>query len=368
MCRIQEARGDFGEALALAGALGDARLEASLLLEDATALDWAFEFEESARRVGEARPLVEAQRSPELSLRLRVAEGRSLWRRGRLDESIAELAACAERAAALGDYDARVLALLMLSFQLSSAGRREEAESVFRDLIALLTAAGDGFHLCAAYINRIAMWAWRWSLPGAVDDLRRAVDLAREIGNPSLEKMASYNVAVLLHWSDRQREALALARRARWLEEQSSERPMPQTAILIGQIHLALDEYDQADQLVLWIDRSCALGPGDIPDYTLLRLVLSEVGVRPASSSSLSWSEAVQLAKDQPFVEVTLLFFYWRARMALRRGHTTEAGEALASARERRGDSPMWLSRFAELERALDGASRTPDVHPTLSP
>ncbi|MGK3987158.1 protein kinase [Sorangium sp. So ce136] len=367
MCRIQEARGDFGDALALAGALGDARLEASLLLEDATALDWAFEFEESARRVGEARPLVEAQRSPELSLRLRVADGRTLWRRGRLDESIAELAACAERAAASGDYDARVLALLMLSFQLASAARREEAESVFRDLIALLTAAGDGFHLCAAYINRIAMWAWRWSLPGAVDDLRRAVDLAREIGNPWLEKMASYNVAVLLHWSDRQREALALARRARWLEEQSSERPMPQTAILIGQIHLALDEYEQADQLALWIERSCALGPGDIPDYTLLRLVLSEVGVRPASSSSLSWSEAIQLAKDQPFVEITLLFLYWRARTALRRGHTAEAAEALACARERRGDSPMWLPRFAELERALDGASRTPDVHPTLS-
>ncbi|WP_437964380.1 protein kinase [Sorangium sp. So ce260] len=367
MCRVQEARGDFGEALALAEALGDAHLRATLLLEDATALDWAFDFEESARRVEEARPLVDAERSPELALLLRVAEGRTLWRRGRLEESIAELTDCAGRAAASGDYDARVLALLMLSFQLASAGRREEAERAFGDLITLCSAAGDRFHLCAAYINRIALWAWRWSLPGAVDDLRRAVDLAREIGNPWIEKMASYNVAVLLHWSDRQREALALARRARWLEEQASERPMPQTAILLGQIHLVLDEYAQASQLVEWIDRSCVLGPGDVPDYTLLALVLSEVGLRPASSSSVSWSEAIQLAKEQPFVEITLLLLYWRARMALRRGHTAEAAEALATARERRGESPMWLSRFGELERRLEEAPPAPDVRPTLS-
>ncbi|WP_434041722.1 MULTISPECIES: protein kinase domain-containing protein [Sorangium] len=358
MCRIREARVDFGDALALARALGDAHLEATLLLEDATALDWAFEFEESARRVAEARPLVEALGSPELSLRLRVAEGRTLWRRGRLEEATAELAACAERAAASGDYDCRVLALIMLSFQLAAAGRREEAERTFSALIALATDAGDRFHLCTAYTNRTALWAWSWSLPGAVDDLRRAVDLAREIGNPWVEKAASYNVAVLLHWSDRQREALALARRARWLEEQSSERPMPQTAILIAQIHLALDEYEQANQLALWIERSCVLGPGDVPDYSLLQLVLSEVGVRPSSSSSLSWSAVAQLVKDQPFIEITLLLLYWRARTALRRGHTDEAAEALAGARERRGDSPMWLSRFGELERALNEASR----------
>ncbi|AUX34765.1 MULTISPECIES: serine/threonine-protein kinase [Sorangium] len=365
MCRLKEARRDFGEALALAEALGDAHQRASLLLEDATALDWDFDFEASARRVDEARPLVDAARSPELALLLRVAEGRTSWRRGKLEASIAELTDCAEQAGASGDYDARVLALLMLSFQLASAGRREEAERAFGDLIALLTAAGDRFHLCAAYINRIALWAWRWSLPGAVDDLRRAVDLAREIGNPWLEKMASYNVAVLLHWSDRQREALALARRARWLEEQASERPVPHTAILLAQIHLVLDEYEQASQLALWIARSCVLEPGDVRDYALLELVLSEVGLRPAGSSSLSWDEAIALARDQPIVENTLQLFYWRARMALRRGHTGEAEESLASARALRAASPMWLSRFGELERRLEEASRT-DVRPTL--
>ncbi|WP_437275064.1 protein kinase [Sorangium sp. So ce375] len=362
MCRVREARGDFGDALALAEALGDARARASLLLEDATALDWAFEFAASARRVEEARPLVDAQGSPELALRLRVAEARTSWRRGRLEEAIVELAACAERAAAAGDYDARVPALNMLSFQLASAGRREDAERASGDLIALVTAAGDRFHLCGAYINRIALWGWRWSLPGAVDDLRRAVDLAREIGNPWLEKMASYNVAVLLHWSDRQREALALARRARWLEEQASERPMPQTAMLLAQIHLALDEYEQASQLALWIQRSCALEPGDLAEYGLLELVLSEMGLRPAPQPSLSWGEAIRLAKDQSIAEQTLMFLYWRARMALRRGHLREAEEALASAREHRGESPLWLSRFVELARGLAERSWAPDV------
>ncbi|WP_437708258.1 protein kinase [Sorangium sp. So ce448] len=370
MCRVREARSDFGDALALAEALGDAQARAGLLLEDATALDWAFEFEASARRVEEARPLVDtyAQASPELALRLRVAEARTAWRRGRTEEAIAELTACADRAAASGDYDARVLALIMLSFQLASAGRRDEAERASGDLIALVTAAGDRFHLCGAYINRIALWAWRWSLPGAVGDLRRAVDLAREIGNPWLEKMASYNVAVLLHWSDRQREALALLRRARWLEEQASERPMPQTAMLLAQIHLALDEYEQASQLVQWIQRSCALEPGDLTEFSLLELVLSEVGLRPAPPSSLAWGEAIRLVKDQSIAEQTLMFLYWRARMALRRGHLREAEEALASAREHRGESPLWLSRFVELERGLAEPSRAraPDAHPAV--
>ncbi|KYF55129.1 hypothetical protein BE08_38995 [Sorangium cellulosum] len=90
----------------------------------------------------------------------------------------------------------------------------------------------------------------------------------------------------------------------------------------------------------------------------MLRLVLSEVGVRPADPSSLSWSAAIQLAKELPFVETTLLLLYWRALTALRRGHIDEAAEALAAARDCRGDSPMWLSRFGELERALDEASR----------
>ncbi|WP_437670051.1 protein kinase domain-containing protein [Sorangium sp. So ce131] len=368
LCRVQEARADFGDALSLAESLGDARLTATLLLEDATALDWAFEFEASARRVEQARPLVEAERSPVLELRLRVAEARTLWRRGRLEESIAELTACAERAAELGDYDARVLALMMLPFQLASARRLEESEPAFRQLIDQLTAAGDLFHLCAAYINRIALWALRWSLPGAVDDMRRAVDLARELGNPWLEKVASYNVSVLLYWSDRQREAQALARRARWLEEQSSDRPMPQTAILLAAIHLSLDEYEEANHLVDWVERSCELGPRDMPDYALLRLVLSDLGLRPHSPPPPTWSEAIQLAREQLSIETMVRMLYWRARVALRQGRSDEARGALASAREHRAECPMWLPRFDELERALADLPRSPDAPPTLSP
>ncbi|AUX45090.1 protein kinase [Sorangium cellulosum] len=362
MCRIQEARADFGDALALAESLGDVHLRATLLLEDATALDWAFEFEASARRVEEARPLVEAERSPELELRLRVAQGRTSWRRGRIEESIAELTVCAERAAELGDYDARVLAQLMLLFQLAFSRRLEEAESVFRELSALLTAAGDLFHLCAAYINRIVLWGSRWYLQGAVQDLRRAVDLAREIGNPWLEKMASYNVAVLLYWTDRQREALALTRRARWLEEQSSERPMPETAILLAAIHLELDEFEEANRIVSWIEQSCALWPGDMADYALLRLVLTEMGVRPATPPPPTWDEAIALAERHLPIEITMRLLYWRARLALRRGRIDEARDALAGARDRREECPLWLPRFDELESALTHALQGPAV------
>ncbi len=368
MCRVQEARSDFGDALALAEALGDAQARASLLLEDATALDWAFEFEASARRVEEARPLVDAQG---LARALAAPPGRR-W---------SHLLASGEDRG--GDHGAhRVRRSRRRAGRLRRArpcpehagvpARERRSPRGRRARLRGSDRPGHGGRRSISPLRGVRQPASGCGPGGGRCRARSATcaapsDLAREIGNPWLEKLASYNVAVLLHWSDRQREALALLRRARWLEEQASERPMPQTAMLLAQIHLALDEYEQASQLVSWIQRSCALEPGDLAEFTLLELVLSEVGLRPAPQPSLSWGEAIQLAKDQPIAEQTLMFLYWRARMALRRGHVREAEEALASAREHRGDSPLWLSRFVELERTLEETSRTPDVRPAVS-
>ena len=349
--RVREAREDFAGGLALARALGDAPLAATLLLEDATALDWAFEFDESARRVEEARRIIAGLCSPGLALRLRIADGRTAWRQGQTEASLRILGECVERAASSGDGEASLMALMILPFELACAGRLEEAEARFDEVIALVTASGDLFHLCGVYINRIALWIGRWSLPGAVGDLRRAVDLAREIGNPWLEKLASYNVALLLHWSDRQPEALALARRARLLEERSRERPVAYTALLLAEILIALDQHDEAAPLVSWVEQTCPPEPADLPRYHMLQLVLREAGAAVTGATPPPWDEVLRRAEGQLSVETALRLLYWRACLAVRGGRLEEAALALEAARARRGPCPLWLSRFDALER-----------------
>jgi tetratricopeptide (TPR) repeat protein len=352
--RAGEARADFAAGLSLAEALGDRELAAHLLLEDATALDWLYELDESARRVEEARPLVLEQGSAALMARLQIADGRTAWRQRRLEESIELLSKGVEGARAVGDHDARIVGLLILSFELACAGRLDEAEVRFDEVIALVTVTSDLLHLCTAYANRVALWIGRWSVPGAVEDLRRAVDLAREIGNPWLEKIASHNVALLLYWSDRQAEACALARRARWLEERAVDRPPQDTTLLLSEILLALGDHEEAARLVAWIERSCAPGPGDLPGYYMLQLVLTEIGLRPAIPSGPTWEEVARLSEEAQLpVEPALTLLYWRARMALRGRRLDEAAAALDAARARRGGCPMWLPRFADLEREL---------------
>ena len=351
----REARADFAAALAIATALGDRRLAAHLLLEDATALDWMYDFDESARRVEEARPLVQGQAAPALEAWLLIADGRTAWRKGRQEASIRLLDEGIQRAVAAHDHDAEVVGLLILSFELACSGSLDEAEARFDEVIARATAAHDLLHLCTAYTNRIALWIGRWSVPGAVRDLRRAIDLAREIGNPWLEKLASYNVALLLHWSDRQPEALVLARRARWLEERSAERPLHYTALLLAEILISLGEYEEAGGLVSWVERTCPPGPSDVPCFHMLQLVLSEVGIRPMSAPAPGWDEVTRLAQPSLSVEGMLRLLYWRARMAVQGGRREEAAQALDAARLRRAQCPMWLSRFESLEREAAG-------------
>ncbi|WP_235880006.1 serine/threonine-protein kinase [Polyangium aurulentum] len=355
VARVGEALADFAEARRIAEGLGDRAMVAEVLLEEATALDWSRQISASIEKVEEARPLVREIGSGALQLRLAVADGRSAWRKGQMAESIELLERAVAEAAEAHDHEPHVIGLLILSFQLASAGRLAEAAARFDEVIALSNAEDDLPHLGAAYGNRVALWMAKNEPAGAVDDLQRAIEIARQVGNPTLERVAAYNVAMLLLWADRPAEALPIARRARLLEERFGDRPVPSCSLLLARILLFTDEVEEARTLVAWVDERCPPSPTD-PDvkpyivayHRMLKLVLDGA----AGADGAGWDEALAFS-DNLTVEEVLEISYWRTRGALAAGRRREAEEALALAAERRGNCPMWRDRFTELESGL---------------
>lgn len=356
--RIREALDDLRAARELAGKLSDQVLSADLLLDEATALDHASDFAESARRVDDARPLVEQLGDPQLELRFLCALGRSYVRHGKTMEAVALLSRSADRAKESGDYETRVIALLVLSPILVAAGRLDEADGRFREVLELCTEAEDRLHLGAAYANRAHLWIARKVLDRSMDDLRRAIQLAREVGNPGSECTATNNVAEFLHWLGEEEEALVLARRVRVLEERFIERPVIDGSLLLARIQASRGEYDEVGRLVNWISAHChpeEAEPVMQAFYSMLRLVLSHVrGARGEACGEVEgWEQVVEKAGSGLFTEELLEALYWRARIALGEERWDEAAAVLEQVSERLEECSMWRLRFADLMSRL---------------
>jgi ATP/maltotriose-dependent transcriptional regulator MalT len=104
-------------------------------------------------------------------------------------------------AAPLGDqaYEIRIISSLLLGDLLPFHGQVTEAEAAFETVLTLAREHGDQFHVMAAYVNRRQLWLGRQELERAVEDTRRASELAREIGLPSVSFMCEYNLGELLY-------------------------------------------------------------------------------------------------------------------------------------------------------------------------
>jgi tetratricopeptide (TPR) repeat protein len=379
--RIRDALDDLRAARELAEALGDAAALADLLLEEATALDWAHSFAESAERVEEARPLVERTGDPRMLARYLVTLGRSLFRQQRVAEAIDPLLRGASGASQSGDYEARVVALLMLSSALVLAGRLDEAETAFCDVIALCGSAADRLHLGSAHANRSLLWTSRGSPERAMDDLYRAIQLAREVGNPWLERNATHTVAELLYWNGRYDEALSLARRSRVLEERFVEHVVPDDSLLLARIHAARGELDEAAAYVAWVTERCAAGslaPTERAFLTMISLVIEAAASRESATSRestaprestaaiedppapltplspsptpfLAWDSLVDEATGDFPSEELLEVLYFRALVSLWNGRYADTVHCLQQSRSRLEGCPIWKPRFAEL-------------------
>jgi tetratricopeptide (TPR) repeat protein len=364
--RAREAWDDLREARALAEAQGNRALLAEIILEEATALDWLREFDLSAQRAEEATPLVAALDLPRLSVRLLLAQGRTAGRRNQLHEAIALLERARAGAAALDDHEPLVIALLILGALLCYTGRIDDAEARFDEAIASATAAGDRVHLVIAHYNRTNLWIARHDLERGLADARRAVDLARELGDPMTERLVTFNTAEFLHRLERHDDALELARRVCLLEERFLDRPAALGPLLVARIQLERGEIEEVRRMVTWIRDA---NPPDMTEasevhakntlhLTRLTLVLAQLDEGPAApaSNGAAWDELVRAAEALVDPVDVLEILASRARMAALAGDVPAALRALEHAEPWLERRPPWRPRFDALRRGIAAA------------
>ena len=88
----------------------------------------------------------------------------------------------ADLAAQVPDQETRIVSLMMLAPALGYQGKLGEAQRRYEEVISLCVANGDRFHLGGAYGNRVMLW--QKEPARALEDLRKTVEIAREVGHP----------------------------------------------------------------------------------------------------------------------------------------------------------------------------------------
>ena len=350
--RAPEAIDDLQMAQVHASALQDARARARLLLEEATAWDWQWQYQQSAACVERARPLVEHLDDPRLQAEFLCAHGRCLVRQEQAQEAIASLRQSVELAKAHGDDEVLTLALIVLGAALTWTSAHAEALARYQELIELCQRTGDRLHLCAAHANKGLVWT-EDSHERITGDLSRAIELARQLGQPTLERAAAHNLAEYLHRSGEPRQALLVARRShelqRFLPEQAQ---LHIDALLLARIHAALEEFDEVARIVSDIRSSTVssqLPPSEAITLAALELVLA---AEKQQDRAEDWDGVIERARTESAGEEFLDVLYLRLCTARRHGRPGELTRTLERAQERLAELPVWRVLFERADRS----------------
>ncbi len=305
--------------------LGEPALAIEILLEEATALDWAEDFAASSERVEQARRLLEHLEAPWLTQRYLVAEARSWMRAGRMAEVVEPLERTMQSEGV--DYDTAILARVLLAVALTFLGRLDDAEERFDEAIAFAQRAEDEPHVCQLLINRVLLWGMRGDQARALEDMSAALPIARALGNPFLERQVTINVALLMHWDGRQSEAMALARRALMLDRKFLEPPHAEPMLLLARILVAMGEDAEAAFHLDEIPEEAypALAPHQRLFFDALVRLLRERGIALRHAQRASWGEIVATAKGSLVDAELLELLYWCHRAAADAGHVEDA-------------------------------------------
>jgi hypothetical protein len=180
------------------------------------------------------------------------------------------------------------------------------------------------------------LWSAHENPDRARDDLREAMRLARQVGHPGPERVATYNLAEDLYWSGQDdEEAFALAQRARELAADHIERKVPEDALLVARTALAADKPELAREAVDWVAQNFALSDLSLASrcfHRMIELVLQNAELSAWQSLLL---QAAELSGDD-----LLELHYWMRRS----GHRLEGD--LEPLLER---YPIWQGRFGEV-------------------
>jgi hypothetical protein len=160
------------------------------------------------------------------------------------------------------------------------------------------------------------------------EDLRQVIQLAREIGQASLERIATYNLAEALLWQGALDEALQLARRSESLQLAHGEGAAKLDQFLIARVLAAQDLRPELD-VVLATLAETPLTPSEQATFDLLKC--AAIG-----ATDVAWEAALRGSKDLLTVEGTLEL----AQLAARRHALSPS--TLAELRSLQAGHPLW--------------------------
>ncbi|MET0285796.1 MAG: protein kinase [Polyangiales bacterium] len=332
--RHEEAQRDLKRARESATLLQEGELVRELLLDEATSLDWLRDFPASAALVKEAAE-APGEMSAQTQVRLSVGLARTQWRVGD-SEGTVRLGAEAElRARELGDegYESRVVALLMLGPECANLGRYEESARYFEIALAEAKAHADLLHIGGVYVNRSILSYMTKDVARLFEDLEHASQVARELGDGTLEWIALNNAGEIAYVIGDLTRARAANERAvqvsRALWGESSHDYMT-SLLLCARTALYAGALDEAralyDQLSTRAREQAEPSPTEKAQLDMLGLALT-------SSSEAAWealeararSEDVQIGERIEVIEA-------QAAEALRAGRREESLRAFQRA------------------------------------
>jgi eukaryotic-like serine/threonine-protein kinase len=331
--RVRDALADLDDALAIARDLRHPRLEVEILLERATALDWSDDYTGSAAVAERAIERHDSAGLSEFRPELALARARILFRQTRLAEAIDELDQVVELARCEDHAETETIALVMQGVALAEAKHYERAEVVFSELIALCEQLDDRFHLGAAYSNRMILWALLGQAERAEADLRTVIQLARETGHATLERMATHNLAEQRLWQGALDEALSLARRGLSLQRGHGEGSTWVDELLLARILAARGDAGETRSLLAGIARH------DIGDDNRVIVGVLESSVAPTSPEV--WNSWLDRAEGVLGDDVRLEL------AALAHRHRALSSEKLGQFRALAQRHPVWSRRHA---------------------
>ncbi|HEX4419459.1 MAG TPA: protein kinase [Kofleriaceae bacterium] len=330
--RVRDALVDLDAALEIAVARGDAVLEIEVLLERATALDWSSDYLGSTITAERAAERQRAAQLAELAPEIELARARMVYRQARFSDAIAPLDEVVALARRFGHRETETIGLVMLGHCLAEARQIDRAEGVFAELIAVCEETGDGFHLGAAYSNRMILWIVLGQAERAEADLRRVIQLGRELGHATLERTATHNLAEQQLWQGALDEAVNLARRGLSLQRGHGEGSAWVDELLLARILAARGELDETRTLLAGLARH-ELGEAS-------QIIAGVLTCCVAHSAPPVW-ESWLLRADRVLEDADLRLELW----ALAHRHQALSPGQLATARAQAQHSPVWSRR-----------------------
>jgi len=187
--RHEDALKDLAAARAAAQKAGAREREIGIVLDESLVLDWVGDWTRSGALAADAQALAAAGSTPLLDARLVYAQGRMFHRADKPAEASALFEKSAAMAESLGaeGYETQVLSLSLAGWDFSLLRRFDEAEDVFSRLIATCEERNDMLNMTVALNNRAILSLLSKKTERLLQDLRRLIVIAREVGLPLVE-------------------------------------------------------------------------------------------------------------------------------------------------------------------------------------